>query len=70
MELSKLIISFHLNFHENIDFKVKKAKIVSLLGRIEKHIRDGFKKGNLKLMKHSLIILKDIIDIVKEKKPT
>lgn len=36
--------------------------------KIDKHIKDGFKKGNLKLMKHSLILLKDIIDFVKEKK--
>ena len=67
-ELSKLILSFHMNFHENIDFKTKKVKILSLLNRVEKHIKDGFKKGNLKLMKHSLIILKDLIDFVKEKK--
>jgi hypothetical protein len=36
--------------------------------KIEKHIREGFKKGNIKLMRHSLILLKDIIDFVKEKK--
>jgi hypothetical protein len=59
------MLVFNFNFHESIDFKTKKSKIVTLMIKLEKHIRDGFKKGNLKLMKHSLIHLKDMIDFVK-----
>lgn len=68
-QLSKIIITFHFYFYEMTDMKNKKLKLSTLLNKIEKHIKDGFKKGNLKLMKHSLILLKDMIDFVKEKKP-
>ena len=67
-ELSKIILTFHFNYHDCVDFKTRKIRIVSLLAKLEKYIRDGFKKGNIRLMRHSLILLKDIIDFVKEKK--
>jgi ABC-type methionine transport system ATPase subunit len=66
-KLSKIILCLHFHFHETVDFTTKKARALVLMTRLDKHIKDGFKKGNLKLMKHSLILLKDIIDYVKEK---
>ncbi len=66
-ELSKMIIIFNFNYHESMNFPAKKSKVVNLMIKLEKHIKDGFKKGNSKLMRHSLILLKDIVDLVKEK---
>ena len=68
-ECSRLLLVLHLHYDDRTDPTVKKARATALLSRVEKFLKDGFRKGNLTLVKHALVLLKDVIDFVKEKRP-
>ena len=66
-EVNKLLITLHLHFNSNLDLVQRKKRINAFMTRLEKHLLDGFKKGNQRIVKCVLALIKDTLDYLKEK---
>lgn len=63
--LARFILVVNFNFVDSFPLQARKERLEILLNRIEKHIKDGHRKANVKLMKHSLMLLNKIVVSVK-----
>ena len=66
-ELDELIIILHFHCATTCEDKVKKSKATSLMTKIEKHLRDGYKRSNYRILKAALRLLKEVIFFAKHK---
>ena len=65
------VVSFfkdlYLKYHVKFEEKEKLERTQGLFTKLEKNIKDGIKRSNIKLLKHSLIFVKELLYEIKEK---
>lgn len=71
---ANLLQGLYMNFPENLaateeGLEEKNQRVKALLLKLDKNIKSGLQKTNMKLINRSLLLLKEVIAEVKESKP-
>ena len=64
--LNRYFIKFYFFFAPNLTLQMRKSRIDDVMGRLMEHIRGSYAKGNYRIVKHSLELLRGIFELVKE----
>lgn len=65
-KLNELIIILYLHCESACTSEARLSKVNALMAKIDKNMKDGYRKGNYRILKASLELLKAVIDFGKQ----
>lgn len=66
INLNQLIIVLYLHCESACTEKARLNKLNALMAKIDKNLKDGYRKGNYRILKASLELLSAVIDFCKQ----